>query len=293
MDSLDLVGIGNPSLDILFTPDPAPDHIKRLFGGIAVNTVVGLARMDMKTGLIGYIGREDHARRIKEELTGYGIDISHLRQTDFTHLVTVDVTPSRSVIKSSGLYWPVTKLTDDDLSYLSSSRSAFSRVDSRVFGTCAETMSGHDKIMFASLSNVRQTPSKAKKIASSRIAAIFGTETEIERFRDAIDEAAKKGTIVAVTRGYSGCEIHYKGSSQIYSPFDVRTIDPTGSGDAFAAGFIYGYLKGWDINMTSYFANACGALASTEYGARSRVIKKQDAFSLMEGNGIKIPDSIR
>jgi sugar/nucleoside kinase (ribokinase family) len=42
--------------------------------------------------------------------------------------------------------------------------------------------------------------------------------------------------------------------------------DATGAGDLYSAGFIYGYLNGWDVEKTAKFASASGSLAVTFYG---------------------------
>ena len=47
-------------------------------------------------------------------------------------------------------------------------------------------------------------------------------------------------------------------------PVDVYNI--LGAGDAFAAGFLYGYLKGWDWYKSGRLANACGAIVVTKHG---------------------------
>ena len=47
----------------------------------------------------------------------------------------------------------------------------------------------------------------------------------------------------------------------------VASIDTTGAGDSFAAGFMYGLGEGWEIRKCAEFANRCGACAVSEVGA--------------------------
>lgn len=80
------------------------------------------------------------------------------------------------------------------------------------------------------------------------------------------DKKAKKwsklGPIVAVTRAEMGSSL-YKNGERIDTPaFKVGKItDPTGAGDAFAAGFSYLYYKSRDIYKTLEFAHATAALS--------------------------------
>jgi sulfofructose kinase len=53
--------------------------------------------------------------------------------------------------------------------------------------------------------------------------------------------------------------------------FKVRAVDTTGAGDIFHAGFMYGLLKGWRIEVILEFSNAAAALNCTASGARGRI----------------------
>jgi len=50
--------------------------------------------------------------------------------------------------------------------------------------------------------------------------------------------------------------------------FQVNVVDTTGAGDAFAAAFVYGWLRGWNLEKIASFSNAAGALTLTKLGAR-------------------------
>ncbi len=48
--------------------------------------------------------------------------------------------------------------------------------------------------------------------------------------------------------------------------FQVEVLNVLGAGDAFAGGFMYGYLKGWDLYRAARMGNACGAIVVTRHG---------------------------
>jgi sugar/nucleoside kinase (ribokinase family) len=67
---------------------------------------------------------------------------------------------------------------------------------------------------------------------------------------------AKLGVLAAVKVGKDGAWIAHNGELHRISPVAVAdVIDTNGAGDAWAAGFLYAYLKRWPLP-------ACGALAS-------------------------------
>jgi 2-dehydro-3-deoxygluconokinase len=53
--------------------------------------------------------------------------------------------------------------------------------------------------------------------------------------------------------------------------YAIRVVDRIGSGDAFAAGLIYGFLQGWDADASLGFAVAAGALKHSVPGDFNRV----------------------
>jgi len=72
---------------------------------------------------------------------------------------------------------------------------------------------------------------------------------------------------VALTMGAAGCYVAGEGfEGQVTAPA-VRAVDGTGAGDAFAAGFLYGKLAGFDLEHAARLGNAAGALATTAVGA--------------------------
>lgn len=109
-----------------------------------------------------------------------------------------------------------------------------------------------------------------------------------------VDEKAKKwsilGPIVAVTRAEMGSSL-YKNGERIDTPaFRVGKItDPTGAGDAFAAGFSYLYYKSRDIYKALEFAHATAAL-SLRFRSYKLQYNYQDVLNLAKSQrrGINI-----
>ena len=86
---------------------------------------------------------------------------------------------------------------------------------------------------------------------------------------------------VIVTRGNEG-SIAGSGSKRWQAgAYHVDSIDPTGAGDAFAAGVITGILRGWDLGLSLRYAAALGASATTAIGTTDGVftVEAGQAFS--------------
>jgi fructokinase len=82
----------------------------------------------------------------------------------------------------------------------------------------------------------------------------------------------KETQMIAVTQGAKGATIHTRKGKVHVPGFSVRTLDTTGAGDGFVAGMLIGILEHWGdylahIEKIGKFANAVGALATTQLGA--------------------------
>jgi bifunctional ADP-heptose synthase (sugar kinase/adenylyltransferase) len=51
----------------------------------------------------------------------------------------------------------------------------------------------------------------------------------------------------------------------VYAP-KVKAVDGCGAGATFSAGFIYGFLNGWDLEASARFATAAASLKVTRAG---------------------------
>lgn len=73
--------------------------------------------------------------------------------------------------------------------------------------------------------------------------------------------------VICVTLGPAGCMIYDGGSFHNVPGYNVAVCDTVGSGDAFAAAFLHGYNRGWEIPKAAQFANALGAVVASRAGA--------------------------
>ena len=75
------------------------------------------------------------------------------------------------------------------------------------------------------------------------------------------------------------------GTIQKVPGFPVEVVNILGAGDAFAAGFIYGYLKGWDWYKCCRMGNACGAHVVTQLGCANFTPYEDEILELIESKG--------
>jgi len=86
--------------------------------------------------------------------------------------------------------------------------------------------------------------------------------------------------------GSRGAKVYEADGSITEVPgFPVEVVNILGAGDAFAAGFIYGYLKGWDLYKSCRMGNACGAHVVTQLGCANFTPYEKDILEFIESKG--------
>ena len=112
--------------------------------------------------------------------------------------------------------------------------------------------------------------------------------TGIEDARASLTEIkARYGcAIVGMTRGTRGALLYHEGifleSPAFVVPGGCR--DTTGAGDAFHAGFIYGLLRGEEIEASLRLANATAALKCRALGARTSLPTEKELTEFLGQN---------
>ena len=91
---------------------------------------------------------------------------------------------------------------------------------------------------------------------------------------------------LVVKRGARGSEVWLPDGNVIQAPgFPVEVLSVLGAGDAFAAGFIYGRLQGWDWYRSARMGNACGAIVVTRIGCADFTPYLEEVLEFIEQKG--------
>lgn len=98
----------------------------------------------------------------------------------------------------------------------------------------------------------------------------YEAELLTERTGLTLKEIAQRVSALVVTRGEQGAEIFTDGQRiDIPCVAADRVIDPTGCGDAFRAGMLYGLTNGMDWATTGRLSSLLGAIKIAHQGAQN------------------------
>jgi sugar/nucleoside kinase (ribokinase family) len=119
-----------------------------------------------------------------------------------------------------------------------------------------------------------------------RLTGCADAERQVQSF---LDHGA---ATVIVTVGAEGALAARGGQRWRAEAYRVPSVDPSGSGDAFAAGIVAGILAGWDMPRTLRYAAALGASATTAIGTTDGVFTASAAQAFLDRHPLSVVPSI-
>jgi sugar/nucleoside kinase (ribokinase family) len=112
------------------------------------------------------------------------------------------------------------------------------------------------------------------ELIESEVDILFANEHEItmlyevETFDEALHHVSSHCEIAALTRGPHGSVIVAGDSVHIIDAMPVDVVDTTGAGDAYAAGFLYGFTHGHPLGVCGRLGSLGASEAISQLGAR-------------------------
>jgi ribokinase len=299
--TFDVVGFGALNVDKLFKVNMIAKQEEEGFvtdfqissGGSAANTIVGLARMELKTGFVGKVASDIEGKFLLDELREEGVDVNGItitkRGRSGTVMGYIDPKGDRALYVDAGVNNQL-DFNDINLEYVSDTK--FLHLSSFVAGKPLEAQ----KQLINQLSSVnvcfdpgalyaRKGFAELKPVIQ-RSYVVLPNELEVKLLTGQdykkgskvfIDSGAK---LVAVKLGRRGCYVTDGKESHMIDAYRVEAVDTTGAGDAFDAGFIYGLVKGKDLFECGKLGNFVASRCVLAMGARTGLPRLADLTTL-------------
>ncbi|MDO4322815.1 MAG: carbohydrate kinase family protein [Lachnospiraceae bacterium] len=307
MKTLDIIGIGDASMDILVSVDRLPAHddkvkgkiLGKYPGGIISNFLCAAAKFGASCGGIICVGNDDYGKTALAELQSYGIDTSrcviHNDDTYFTITCLDDSGEKSMLICMNQTTQPI--ISEIDFSYLDQAEFV------HMIGTYSDLVRKvgryvREKDIRLSVDIERQAftiPLEERMEICSLAFVAFPNEEGISYFTgcDQIAEAAAKmlewGTkIVVVTRGSNGVDVFTKDTYFHVPAIPVLAKDTTGAGDTFNACFLSCLVKGYALEQCAWLATASAACQIQKIGARTGMVSEEEALHFLNAEGVEI-----
>ncbi|MFN8413928.1 MAG: ribokinase [Anaerolineales bacterium] len=298
----DILVIGSLNADLVVRsprfPQPGEtisgEDLQIIPGGKGANQAVAAARQGANVAMVGRVGSDSFGPFLVNNLKTNHVDISHV-PTDAsatgTAIIVVDSNGQNSIVLSPGANAQVSKADVD------------SAPDAKIlllqFEIPMDTVVHAAKRYKAMGTTVILNPAPARDIPEelfSLIDILIPNETELglitnKQVNDATsaEHAAKellqRGVkTVIVTLGANGALLVTKDQAIQVPSFKVKVVDTTAAGDSFIGGFASKLLQvgQQDLQLAVRYGCACGALATTKFGAQPSLPTQEETETLLK-----------
>lgn len=260
------------------------DNLKNSHGGVGSNIAYSLALLGEKPTLIGSVGPD--AKSYIEKLTKIGIDT---KSVFFSKLPTASFNVITDLDNNQiGGFYPgamydskkssFKKFKDKDALFVISPDDP--KLMNRLIDECQKYKL---KMLYDFGQQVTNSSKefliKGIKTAEIVIANDYEMSVLSDKIKLTLNQIKKIVPICITTLGSKGSIIEGK---NIKTPIKIKSvkpkkiIDPTGAGDAFRSGFIYGYLRNWDLKICGQLGSLLATYAVETQGTQEHRFSKNE-----------------
>ena len=296
----DILVVGSLNTDLVVRaprfPQPGEtisgEDLQVIPGGKGANQAVAAARLGASVSMLGRVGRDNFGDFLLDNLKSNQVD-AHLIQRDDastgTATIIVDSNGQNSIVLSAGANGKVSSADVKSASFLDC-KLLLLQLEIPLETVLSAAKRAHENGL-----RVILNPAPAQVIPTELIALadfIIPNETELSLLTgisvndlDPAEKAARKlleqgAKNVIVTLGSNGALIVTRTKVTKVNTYPVDVKDTTAAGDAFIGGFATGLLQDKSLEESVRYGCACGALATTKFGAQPSLPTKEDVEKL-------------
>jgi len=275
------------------------DRIEVSNGGDCMNVAVGLARLGCQVQFVGKVGEDDFGRLLRARLDSVGIDhsgllIDHTAPTSST-IVLINEAGDRVFLHCPGANQSLCAqdareecIADCGLVFVGGT-FLLPRMDGDGTAALFQRAKQHGAI---TAMDVTHDPSHRW------MEVIRPCLAHLDYFLPSIAEAEKitgrtdpetiadvllgQGVGTAVIKlGNKGCYVKNRSEQFYHTAYPTQTIDTTGAGDSFVAGFLTGLSLGRPLKECAGMGCAAGSVCVGHFGATTEALTKDVLEALM------------
>jgi adenosine kinase len=257
---------------------------KDAYGGVGANIAYTLALLGDEPHLVGSVGADGLV--YMEHLAHHGVNITHVYESS---LPTASFNVITDAVQNQvGGFYPGAMFDSDTLTFDhwkdSNAIAVISPHDPKAMRRQVIECKNHGlRLCYDVGQQVSNMSGEelAEGISAATILILNEYEISVVTAKTGIELAEIKNQvpIVVTTLGKRGSIIEGR---EIKTPITVgvakpeEVVDPTGAGDAFRSGFLYGYARDWPLRMCAQLGATCAAYAIETAGTQGHWFGVED-----------------
>lgn len=312
---MDVITLGE-MMTMLVATETGPlrsiETFRKHVAGSEANVAIGLARLGHQAGWISRLGDDEFGHFIRNFLRGEGVDVSRVI-LDSEHPTGVAFKERRELGARKVIYYrrgsAASCLTPADLDASAFQGARFfhtSGINPALSASMHETVLAAIDLAHRAGARVTFDPNVRLRLwdADTCRATLRGLLPHVDVALPGMEEAelltgdtdplkaaeairALGPELVVIKLGAEG-SLALSDAGVVRAPALrlERIVDPVGAGDGFAAGFLSGQLRGWDLAASLRLGNVVGAHAMTVSGDVEGLPTWEDVQSLEAGRDV-------
>jgi fructokinase len=285
-----------------------------VLGGAPLNFAYRVNSLGHRSFIVSRLGKDDLGQKARKQITGLGMADTFLQWDDAHPTGTVEIYLDED---KNPDYTIIENVAYDYIQSEAGLANVVEKAECFCFGTLAQRNPVSRQSLTSLLSkfsgkftlldiNLRKN-CYAKDTITSSLATANILKINNEELRVLVDFLELQGgsapdqaesllnraelKYCVVTLGESGAFALSNTGEKTYSPgYNIKLVDPCGSGDGFAAGFVHSLLENRSLREACRFGNALGSMVARQQGA-TQPISYGEITSFMNANQLENIDS--
>jgi adenosine kinase len=252
-------------------------ELKDAYGGVGANIAYSLALLGDEPILLGAVGKD--GLLYMEKLAHDGVNITHVHESELPTATFNVITDSDQ--NQVGGFYPGAMFDSEGLSFApwkhTKAIAVVSPHDPKAMKRQVEECKKWElRLCYDIGQQVSNLPHEdmfdGLQAATILILNDYELSVLSHKTNISIADIKKKVPIVITTLGKKGSIIE---GATVPAPITVgvaqptQVVDPTGAGDAFRSGFLYGYARGWPLKACAQLGAVCGTYTVESVGTQA------------------------